>query len=168
MKHNVHVCKSNDAREEIRVSAKEKSNAITVQQYCALQLQRRTEQKGAYSPHRLFFKDCDSMDAKKTLLALVIFLTILAILNSIGILGELFNEPISRVIAGAPDKSCTTDSDCVLGGINCASCGCGNAVNTDWKPFCLFKRMEAVCKPCAHPSQFDIKCIDNQCQTVWE
>ena len=108
---------------------------------------------------------------KEYKLALVLLGIIVAIifLNLVGGL-SFFNHPINRLIAGLPDKSCSDDSDCALKGTQCVEYSCGEAVNKNWKPFCLFKirRTNAMYKPCPSPGHdFNVRCVNNLCQQVW-
>ncbi|MFH1711316.1 MAG: hypothetical protein ABH840_03320 [Nanoarchaeota archaeon] len=99
----------------------------------------------------------------------IIFLAV-AIILIVGILIMNFigfyrlNEPLNKIVAGSPNKKCTEDSDCVLIWDSCFPCGCGNAVNKDWKPYCPFDYPYAVsCEIC--PS-FNVKCVDNKCTAI--
>jgi hypothetical protein len=92
-----------------------------------------------------------------------------AVLNFIGALAIL-NQPLNSLIAGSPDKRCNVDSDCILRDTICHTCDCGDAVNKNWYPFCPFlDTAKYLCKMCASPNyDFEIKCVENQCQRVWK
>lgn len=94
----------------------------------------------------------------------VIFL--LVVLNYLGTLSFM-----NKNFVGKPDKTCTADSDCALKPTTCGYCDCGDAVNKDWNVVCPFKNppKQVLCKPCPSPNlDFDIKCVENQCQRVWK
>jgi len=104
----------------------------------------------------------------KIALIVIGIIIVLVILFFSGIISSL-NQPLNNLIAGEPDKSCNSDSDCTLRSTSCHVCDCGDAVNKDWKSFCPFPIYEMVyCKMCASEGRdFEIKCIDNQCQKAW-
>ena len=100
---------------------------------------------------------------------LIIFVLLIAF-NFLGFLSFL-NEPTNKLVAGYPNKKCSSDSDCILRGVTCAICDCGDAVNKNWYPFCPFEKKlmgsVVLCKTCPFPKyDFEIKCIKNQCKTV--
>lgn len=105
---------------------------------------------------------------KKLKIGLIISGVILfvIVLNYSGII-----SPSNKYSTGTPDKTCTVDSDCALKRTTCGYCDCGGAVNKDWDIVCLFKNppKRVLCKPCPSPNlDFDVKCIENQCQRVWK
>ncbi len=77
---------------------------------------------------------------------------------------------MNKYLAGTPDKTCTTDSDCVLKRTSCSYCNCGDAVNKDWEVFCPFRNppIQVMCEMCPPPNYYEIKCVENQCQRVWK
>lgn len=108
------------------------------------------------------------MKSKKILIACLIIIGLIVLvliyLNSVGSLSFL-NQPLNNLIAGSPDKSCNSDSDCVIKTTTCNICDCGDAVNKNWHSFCPFLDKSIVrCKICTFPSDFGIKCIEGQCQ----
>jgi hypothetical protein len=97
--------------------------------------------------------------------AVVLIIVILALfLNQKGLLYFL-NSPLNSIISGVPDKSCSQDSDCMIKDIDCDVCGCGDAVNKEWKSFCPFKKPLVLCEPCSSDIS-QAKCVDNQCTMV--
>jgi len=112
------------------------------------------------------------MKSKKFLITGLVIIGIIAlivILSSIGNL-VLLNQPLNNLIAGSPDKSCNSDSDCVLMKTTCHPCDCGDAVNKNWHPYCPFPDNALYeCKMCASPNyDFDVKCVESQCQRIWK
>jgi hypothetical protein len=90
----------------------------------------------------------------------------LVVLNYAGAFSSL-----NKYFSGVPDKKCTMDSDCVLKDTTCGYCDCGDAANKDWNVLCLFRNppMQVLCKTCPSPNHdFEIKCVENQCQRVWK
>lgn len=109
----------------------------------------------------------------KIILIILVLIVLSFILNSFGAIttGSSLNDPLNRLIAGTPDKSCNVDSDCVIKSTRCSPCDCGDAVNQRWYTYCPFPiaKIGIFCKPCATPGQdFDLKCVNNQCQKVWK
>ncbi|MBW2970707.1 hypothetical protein KY320_00950 [Candidatus Woesearchaeota archaeon] len=105
---------------------------------------------------------------KKRIWIGLIVAAIIVILFALNFIGAL--SYFNKFFSGAPDKSCITDSDCVLRDTSCGYCDCGDAVNKDWHVFCPFKRpkMRVMCEMCpAEGYNFDIKCVNNQCQRIW-
>jgi len=108
---------------------------------------------------------------KELIIALVILglIGIVMLLNFLYILAFL-NMPLNYLVVGAPDNSCNEDSDCVLRVTTCSPCDCGMPVNKEWtkEPFCPFRKPPILCKMCPSPNyDFEIKCVENQCQRVW-
>jgi hypothetical protein len=106
---------------------------------------------------------------KKLKIGLII-LGVILILLLLNYSGAFFS--LNKYFTGTPDKTCAVDSDCALKGTTCGYCNCGDAVNKNWDVSCPFKRnphIQVLCKMCPSPNiDFDIKCVDNQCQRVWK
>lgn len=101
----------------------------------------------------------------KIILILGIIIGIYLILNIINFLTGSVNHIINN-----PDKKCNLDSDCELKRTSCGGCDCGDAVNKNWGRVCLFfeQHME-FCEMCPSLNlNFEIKCINNECQRVWK
>ncbi|MBI4438322.1 hypothetical protein HY640_00145 [Candidatus Woesearchaeota archaeon] len=80
------------------------------------------------------------------------------------------NGPLNRIVAGHPDKSCVSDSDCIMRQVDCDSCSYGSsgeAVNKDWKPFCLISLKNYVICPQALSrwSLQEVMCESGQCKS---
>lgn len=93
----------------------------------------------------------------------------LGILSFIGIF-SVMNNSLNSLFAGIPNKSCSVDSDCDLEKTKCNPCDCGSAVNKDWNRFCPLPDLSVIsiyCKGCmALGYDIEVKCLNNQCQTV--
>lgn len=97
-------------------------------------------------------------------IVLLIFLYIFGFLS-------FLNTPMNNLLYGPVDISCNIDSDCVLKPIGCTvSCACHTPVNKDWNRICPFgyKHLFAYCGTCPSPSDFEIKCINNKCEQVFQ
>jgi len=116
-----------------------------------------------------FFKvQGDNMNPRKKIILIVTgIIVILIVLSFIGIFSEI-NKGLNKLVAGTPDKSCSSNSDCVIKKTRCSSCDCASVVNKNWNRFCPLPDLRYIgvyCKDCISPYDLEIKCVNNQCQT---
>ncbi|MBS3172707.1 hypothetical protein J4438_03990 [Candidatus Woesearchaeota archaeon] len=100
-------------------------------------------------------------------------ITIIILIVCFFFLSNVFGafSSLNKYVSGTPDKHCSLDSDCILKDTTCGYCDCGDTVNEDWDVFCPFRNPPArvKCSVCASPGyNFDIKCVNNQCEKVWK
>jgi hypothetical protein len=111
------------------------------------------------------------MKSKKILITGLLILGIIVIITILNFIGNLarLNQPLNKLIVGNADKSCNSESDCVIRKTTCLPCDCGDAVNKNWHTYCPFSyNAKYLCKMCASQNyDFYIKCIEGQCQRVW-
>ncbi|HLC73526.1 MAG TPA: hypothetical protein VJH20_02725 [Candidatus Nanoarchaeia archaeon] len=107
---------------------------------------------------------------KKLSIILIIMVVIVILLYAFAFPYSI-NQTLNSNIAGKPDKNCNIDSDCTLKQIGCRPCECFDVVNIEWNSFCPLKNPGIArfqCKMCASEGiDFDVKCVENQCQKVW-
>jgi hypothetical protein len=102
---------------------------------------------------------------KKKIGVIIVGITIFLVMNYFGLF-----SPINSFINANPDKSCTVDSDCTIKRTTCYYCDCGGIVNRNWNVFCPFNSLPLYmhnliqCGLC--PVNFEIKCVDNQCEKI--
>jgi hypothetical protein len=100
---------------------------------------------------------------KKTLVWIISIVLLVLIAGFFVItMPDEINNILNKIFAGEPDKTCNVDSDCVIKVTNCATCGCGEAVNKNWHSFCpLPLNYVVMCKMCV---QKQARCIENKCE----
>lgn len=108
----------------------------------------------------------------KKLFILIILVVISYIIFDLIVSPHSFNQTLNKLVRGNPNKGCSVDQDCSLKQISCLPCVCFDVVNDKWDSFCPLKNsgwLRFQCKVC--PSEginFDVKCVENQCQRVWK
>ncbi len=77
------------------------------------------------------------------------------------------NNYLNKIVRGEPDKSCFVDSDCKIAITDCGLCGCGEAVNINWKrSFCPIRyNVQVMCMQC--PGS-EARCLNNKCVEVFK
>jgi len=98
----------------------------------------------------------------KILIIIGILLLIYPVLNYFGAFSFL-NQPLNKIVAGEPDKTCNQDTDCRVTWPICGSCEC-DVVNQEWRKYCPFRPLYyTLCLCPIIENNLTIKCIENQC-----